>query len=555
MPPSSPNADGLKKLGATPTTAARGFKRFYPLSVRRTNIGLQVQVHWGRLAISSALLLVFGWLGLASAAYIFVKYQRGFTDVRFADMIMLPMRWKAYQVSKGDFLVKAAQNDLKEGNYREAFYALRVGVGKNPSNKEGRLLLAQFYGAWKRPDLAQQVLLEGLPFQPGDQDYLKLLFSFLLQRQEDSRTLALAKELLGKDRTPSPRNQIIALAAASASFFRGNYDQAEDYMRMYGLEYTRDGRLLAARIAWERGFKDQALAQLSQLSSEAPKDEEIYAQSVSYLREAGREDEARRESFLRSLANPNDARARIDLLYALQKQGDVAAVRSNVDDIFRDFANNSNAMLALADFAANTGDTALAKRVYDYANLHKLNWEGSALMMVEANIVAKKYQSALDLVRQLLADNPEWGKRYYSVFNGLQAIAHYGLGDPESAQLFLNNFLTQSNVRADNLIAVSKRLTDVGAQTQARQVLVEAVKADPLNQAALTSLIKLDLSLNNADTLADNIRKLLDLRKPPRDILSAAYRKLGSDLFLFSPGRLVLLQDLRTAINASPTNS
>ncbi len=377
----------------------------------------------------------------------------------------------------------------------------------------------------------------------------------MLQRQEDARTLSLAKDLIGKDRTPSPRNQIVALAAASASFYRGNYDQAEDYIHMFGLEYTRDGRMLAARIAWERGFKDQALAQLSQLASESPKDEEIYAQSVSYLRETGREDEARRESFLRSISNPNDARARIDLLYALQKQGDTAAVASNANDIFNDFSNNSNALLALADFAANTGNPSLAQRVYDYTNLKKLNWEGAALMMVEANIVAKKYQTALDLVRQLLVENPDWGKRYYAVFNGLQAIAHYGLGDPESAQLFLNNFLTQSNVRAENLLAVSKRLIDVGAQTQARQVLVEAVKADPLNQAALTSLIKIDLPLNNTDTLVANIRKLLALRKPPRELLSSAYRKLGSDLFLFSPGRLVLLQDLRAAINASPTSS
>lgn len=555
MPPASSNADNLKEIGSTPFSAAKGIRKFYPFSFRRTNKGWQVQVYWTRLVISSVAVLILGWLSLASAAYFFVKYQRGFSDVRFADMLALPMRWQAYQVSRGDFLIKTAQGDLKDGNYREAFYNLRIGVAKAPSNKEGRLLLAQFYGAWKRPDLAQQELLKGLPFHHDDLDYLKLLFSFLLQHQEDARTLSLAKDFIGKEGTPTLRNQIIALAAATASFYRGNYDQAEDYMKMFGLEYTRDGRLLSARIAWERGFKDQALVQLDRLASELPQDEEIYTQSVSYLREADREDEARRESFLRSISNPNDARARIDLLYALQKEGDSAAVSSNVNDIFRDFANNAEALLALADFAANTGNPALAKRVYDYANLHKLNWEGSALMMVEANIVAKKYKAALDLVRQLLADNPDWGKRYYAVFNGLQAIAHYGLGDPESAQLFLNNFLTQSNMRTENLLAVSRRLMDVGAETQARQVLVEAVKADPLNQAALTNLIKIELPLNNTDTLTANIRKLLNLRKPPTDMLNLAYRKLGSDLFLFSPDRLILLQDLRAAISTSPTNS
>ena len=555
MPPTPTNADDLKKNAQNQSKPARGLKRFYPVTLRRTNQGMQVQVNWGRLVISSIVILSLGWLSLASAAYVFVKYRRGFTDVKFTDMLALPVRWHAFQVAKGDFAIKTAQDQLKAEKYREAFYNLRVGVSKSPANKEGRLLLAQFYGLWKRTDLSQQTLLEGLPYQRNDPDYLKLLFSFLLQRQEDERTLSLCKELLGKDQTPSPRNQLVAMAAASASFFRGNYDQAEDYMRTYNLDSTRDGRLLSARISWDRGLKDIALGQMAQLTTEFPNDEEIYSQSVSYLREAGQDDEARRESFLRSIANPGDARSRIDLLYALQKQGDTAAVKANVEDIFHDFSQNNNALLALADFAANTGNPALAKRVYDYAKAHQQNWDGAALMMVEANIVSKKYQDALELVRQLLKDNPEWGRRYYSVFNGLQAIAHYGLGDAESAQLFLNNFLSQNSVRADNLIAVSKRLMDVGAQAQARQVLVQAVKADPLNQAALTGLIKLDLAMNNTDTLAENVRKLLNMRKPPKDVLSSAYQKLGSDLFLFATDRIALLEDLRKAITTNPASS
>jgi len=556
MPPSSPSSsDDLKRTGPSTPRTVRGLKRFYPLSFRRTSKGWQVQVRWKRLAIFLLLAGGLGWLGLASGAYVFVKYRRGFTDVRYTDMLLLPFRWHAYQIAKGDFFIRTAQDQLKDGKYGQAFQALRIGVAKDPANKDGRLLLAQFYGAWKRTDLAEQTLLDGLPYHRDDQSYLKLLFSFLLQRQEDEKTLALCKDLLGKDRTRTPRNQLVAMAAASASFFRGNYDQAEDDMSAFGLESTRDGRLLSARIAWERGLKDIALAQLGQLASDFPDDEEIYSQSVSYLRDAGRDGEARRESLLRSLSHPRDARARIDLLYALHKEGDSAAVKTNVDEIFQDFAGDANALLALADFAANTGDAALAKRVYDYALARKLNWEGAALMMVEANVVAKNYQAALNLVRRLLKENPEWAKRYYTVFNGLQAIAYYGLGDAESAQLFLNNFLTQTNVRAENLVAVSKRLADVGARAQARQVLAQAVKTDAPNQAALTGLIKLDLALDNTDTLAASVRTLLGMRKPPKDVLNAAYRKLGSDLFLFSPGRLALLEDLRNAIATDPARS
>jgi hypothetical protein len=492
---------------------------------------------------------------MSSAAYAFVKYRRGFTEVKFTDMLLLPARWDASEVARGNFLIKKAQEDLKEQKFREAFYGFRLGLIKAPGNKEGRLLLAQFYGLWKRPDLTRQTLLDGFAYHKTDNDYLKTLFSFLLQQQDDRQVLAYYEELLGDDTSITPRNQLVALAAASSCYFRGNYDQAESILRLYQLESSRDGRLLIARINWDRGAKDQAIERLRELAGELPNDEEIYTQIVTYLREAGRDNEARRESFVRALANPRNARARIDQLYAFHKEGDTTSVKNNVEEIFRDFDADANALLALADFAANSGDPVLARHIYDHSKARNLNWEGAALMTVEANIVAKKYQAALELVRELLKENPDWSKRYYSVFNGLQAIAHYGLSDAEAAQLFLNNFLEQTNVRADNLIAVSKRLLSVGAKAQARQVLEQAVKTDALNQAALTSLVQLDLDLNNTTPLAANVRKLLSMRKPSQAVLTAAYRKLGSDLFLFAPERTALLQDLRAILAVSLAGS
>jgi hypothetical protein len=549
------NADDLKHSRQHPSSAPLGFRRYYPFIIRRKTRGLQIQIFWKQF---TGFILVFGllgWLGGASTAYLFVKYRRGFTEVKFTHMLLLPAKWDEYKVARGEFLIKNAQRDMKEQKFREAFYGLRLGLIKAPAHMEARMQLAQFYGLWKRPDLMRLTLLEGFAHHKNDNTYLKSLFSFLLQQQDDQQVLAYSKELLAHDPAITPRNQLVALAAASSCYFRGNYDEAEAILRRYQLESSRDGRLLAARINWDRGARDQSLARLSELNAEFPDDAEIYAQTVAYLREAGRDDEARRESFLRALANPRNARARIDELYALQKEGRTDAVNHTADDIFNDFSDDSNALLALADFAANSGDPVLARRIYDHSKARNLNWEGAALLTVEANIVAKQYQAGLELVRELLKSNPEWGKRFYSVFNGLQAIANYGLGDAETAQLFLNNFLTQSNVRAENLVAVSKRLLAVGARSQARQVLKQAVKSDPLNQAALTNLVQIDLDLNNTTALAGNVRMLLTMRRPSQDVLRAAYRKLGSDLFLFAPDRSALLTDLRAAINTPLTTS
>lgn len=551
----TPNADDLKRTSPRQSSPKTGLRRLLPFNVSRKKNSWQVQVFWKQLVVSAVLFIVLGWLAAASAAYLFVKYRRGFTEVKFSHMLLLPAKWDEYEIARGEFLIRNAQKDMQEERYREAFYGLRLGLIKAPNNKEARLLLAQFYGLWKRPDLTRLTLIEGMAHHSNDDDYLKIFFSFLLEQQEDKEILAHYKELLGNDPSINKRNQLIAFAAASACYYRGNYDEAETILRRYRLGLTRDGRLLQVRIDWDRGARDQALTRLSELAVEFPKDEEIYAQTVTYLREAGRDAEARRESFMRALGNPRNARARIDQLYALHKEGDTAAVKRNSEEIFSDFLDDSDAMVALADFAANSGDPVLARRVYDHAKARNLNWEGPALMTVEANIVAKEYQSALEVVRELLKANPEWGKRFYSVFNGLQAIANYGLGDAEAAQLFLNNYLSQSSIRTENLIAVSKRLLDVGARSQARQVLEQAVKNDALNQAALTNLIQLDLDLNNTAPLAANVRKLLTMRRPSREVLQSAYRKLGSDLFIFSPDRTALLADLRAAIGAPSTNS
>jgi hypothetical protein len=173
-------------------------------------------------------------------------------------------------------------------------------------------------------------------------------------------------------------------------------------------------------------------------------------------------------------------------------------------------------------------------------------------MTVEAHVVAREYRQSLEACRQMIKDNQEWGKRFYSVFNGLQAIANFGLKDTEAAQLFLSNFLNQSGVRAENLVAVSSRLIDVGAKDQARQVLAQAVKADPMNQTALAGLIRIDLDLGEADTLPVHLRTLLSMRKPPQALLRSAYDKLASDRYVFLPKRAVLLDELHKATLSRP---
>ncbi|HUG10782.1 MAG TPA: hypothetical protein VMM36_07200 [Opitutaceae bacterium] len=513
--------------------------------------GTRIVVDWGRLAVLLVALALAGWFGLATAGYLFVKYQRDFDEVRFVDILM-PNRWNDYRVARGNHYIERAKSELKEGNFREAFHFVRVGVGASPANTEGRLLLAQFFAVWGRTDLAQRTLVEGLPHGGDSPDFLKALFGFLLQNQEDGEALAISKRLLPTIAETSPRNQLVALAAATAHYFRGSYDDAEDLLAGYSLLRTKDGRLLQARIDWDRGARDQALIRLENYAAESPGEDEYFVQLTAFHREAGDWADVQRLAILRQLTNPQNPAPQIDLLYAYAETGSREKVREETEAVFREFATNSQVILALGDFAANQGDIELAHRVLDHSRFHNLGSEGPALMLAESHVVAKRYSEALALIQQFSRENPEWVKRYAAVFNGLQAIASFGHGSRDDGELYLNTFLSQPSLRAENLVAVSGRLLSIGATEPARRVLAAATQTDPKNQAALTRLIELDLESGRTDDLLPNIRRLLMMRRPSPTLLASAARTLGSDRHFYLAGRDELLGEIEQALRAAP---
>jgi Flp pilus assembly protein TadD len=503
------------------------------------------------------LMVILGWLSMASAAYFFVKYRRDYSEVKFRHMLLYPFEKEAYRSDRGDYLVEVAKNQITERRYRDAFYNLRVGSSLSPKNRDGRLLLSQFYAAWQRPDLAKILLVDGLVYHSSDSEYLDALFNFLLQRQADSELIQLTDKMLNDlspDAIASGLSNLIGMARATAQFFRGNFDAAEETLRKFKLNNEIDGQILLIRINWERGERDGPLENLANLALQAPDNDRIYAQHTAFLREIGRDDDLRRMVVLRQLSYPDRPRPRIDLLYIYDKAGNETGVNLGVEDVFRDFGKDAEVMLGLGDFAANTGRAALARRIYDHCKANDLPWEGAALMTVEAHVVAKEYKEALAACTQMQEDNPDWGKRFGYVFNGLQAIANFGMADVEAAQLFLNNFLNQSGIRAENLVAVSNRLVTVGAFDQARVVLAQAIKSDPLNQTALTGIIRLDLQRGHADSATTYLRSLLDSRKPPRALLADAYDRLSSDHYLLTPNRLHVLNDIQKVLVAQRVN-
>jgi hypothetical protein len=506
------------------------------------------RVRWLRVGVVLSVLAVACYLAVATAAFVFVRQVRQVDTASWWD-VALPWRWEHYRVARGEQQIAEAKHFVEEGKLLEALLYLRTGIASSPANRDGRLLLVDLLGAAQRPQVARATLLEGLRWHAGDPVYVKPVLTYLLQQQEDAHVVALAGKYL---RTAEPSGDVarlFALAAATAGYFRGNYDQAEDCLRQVPrLAESRDGRLLAIKIERDRGYGELALLRLRQLATELPHDAEVARDLVSLLRARGLADEARRTNLAFQIAHPTLAGPRIELLHAYREAGETARVAREVATLLRDFAADNGALLALADFGANAGDVALVKRIAAQAEGRKLPTAPYAFLAVEAALVAKDYRGALDAIRAYLIDASDWAQRYRALFDSLQALAHYGLGDPTSARSSLESFLEQPNLRADNLLAVANRFADLGAAEQAWQTLARAVAVDPQNQAAMTRLVELDLQLGRMEELATHVRQFVKLRRPSPEILRVVQFKLGSDLWMFSPETPRTLEVVRAAL-------
>lgn len=491
------------------------------------------RVRWRRLALVLLVLSAAAYLTGASGIYYFDRVHKRNPAVRFIDVV-LPSRWPNLRTARGEYFFREARLRLAEEKFSEALMLAGRGLELCPADRDGRLFVAKLRHASRGAATARQTLLEGLRFHADDAEFLKHVFHFLLRQRDDGEVIGLVSRLKAERRPGPDAARVLAFAAATAAHHLGHYDQAEDYLRSApGLGATRDAALLATRIERERGYPRLALVHLQQIASSFPDDFEIHHELVAQLREVGREDEARRTSLTFQLAHPTRPEARVLLLEAYRRAGENARLAVEVESLLGDFATDLPALTALAEFGASAGEPALVRRVAEHAMQRRLPSEAFSFLAVEAAIVARDYRGAIDRLRELSEKATPEG-RLRSLSDSLLAIAHLGLGDSSTAQIFLTNLLQQPNLPAENLQVVAARFAALDAMRPAWQVLQKAVAVDPLNQAALSRLIELDLTLNRVDELAGHLQRLLRMRRPSPDLLRVAERKMGSDLFLFS---------------------
>ncbi|GHB97646.1 tetratricopeptide repeat protein [Cerasicoccus arenae] len=510
-----------------------------------------IQFRWGRILAVLFSLVIIGYISLTTALFFFFKEVQKFDDVKYTDMFTIFLNMKEHRAKVGDYQIEKAKEMLEDGNYRDAFTFLREGVQRSPTNLEGRLLVSEFFiyiPNMQDTDRALALLSEGLPYAHDDARYLQRYIKLLLRQQEDEEVINIAQEILAEK--PSDEiTELLATAAATAHLYRGNFDEAEDFVRTYDLEKRLDGLRLSARITWERGAQKAAIAKLENGIGKFNTDEPLYAGLSQYYRDRGEGEKAREYAVLRNIDAPLAVSPRVDLLYTLSLTGQNERAKNEADAILRQFRNDEAAMMKLANYATDEGLVDLARRIYEQALENDFPIAPFALLLIESHITAGDYQGAISFSEELAKERPAWLEQNMPIFNSLRAVAYYGVGNENLADIYIEQFLQQPNLRVESLMAVSRRFSQLGGDKYSRQVLKQAYENNPKNQAALSNLIEIEIKTGNAAELGNYLKKLLQMRRPSVDILQQAYQKLGSDRFIFTPDRENLLIELNTVLN------
>ena len=258
---------------------------------------------------------------------------------------------------------------------------------------------------------------------------------------------------------------------------------------------------------------------------------------------------------LRSIENPFSVEQRMEYLNLQAKTGDAEAVKKAEESLLKQYAGDYNAMLVLGNYAADNGNIALMRKIYDGAIVNNFPIGAFCLLLLETMITDGDYKGAVDFSEEILKEKPVWARRYEDVLGCLRAISYYATGNANMSEIIMKDVLNRGTATPRVLVATARRMDKLGAMAFAQKLLETAVEKYPKHQLALTRLIQFEINQGNSTNLDKHIVRLLAMRRPPRELVLEARKNLSSDKFIFTKNRDKIMREIDTLVNSKNATS
>ena len=509
---------------------------------------VRIRILWGRVAALLVILGCLAWFAKSWGLYLFFRNVRDFEEVSFMDMVWFPMNRDNVRVQQGNYQIEQGKQALEREDYRRAFTLLREGVARSKANLEGRMLLAQIYAGW-RPDLANDLLVDGIEYGIKDTDYMRLMGGLLLRQKEDQRVLELTEGLLDEELTEEAR-QILLVTRLQAAMNHGRYGIVRNIFENSEMNRTMDGLLIGTRIYARTGRSQDAVNVLKAALESIPEEQAnpVYEQLISIYKAEGEFGKARESALEMMLANALAWRPRILLVDVLSASGMNERRDGEIQSILKEFRNDEQAMAALAQLSADYGNVSAASRLYEVALENGYSLSLFSLTLAEAMVQDGQYERAIELCNELSREDPAWMLTAEAAFYAIRSLAYFGSADEELGNLYLKNFLESERTNDAQLYQAARRFQDLGFQRQALKLLQEAYARDSQNERVLAAMIEAEMDLGIFFSLDRHIRELFGLRRTEYAIIEGILSRLRSDRFLFTKDRGELLDGLEAIL-------
>jgi len=540
--------------------------------------------NWKRIGLLFPVFLLILWVTLSEVNYFKERYMNGIPTTRRADMylylpdtvvdsasnlfrgkeqIRLRERQKlltvkdsygrsAHLYRKGEYFVSVAKAALTRQDYAEFARYIGTGAQLSPANLEAQRLCADLFFQFQRPLDAYQLLEESLEFAKNDKGYFRQYIDRCFLFDQDARLIATATKFL-EDKEVAPEIKAdLQLAAAQAQFLRGNFTEASKLIKDHQLDQTADGFLLNCQILWESGDRAGALAELDAALAAYPAGLRLLATKAFWLKEQGELSRAKDCLDLMDVSAPGKPEPLIQSLNVLPGEANRAARAAIIEKTIGIFGNQERPMLDLARFGNEVADVALTARLAKLAKDRRFaNRVRFDLVHVESLLNAGRARETILLVDDLYkqAERDQWVPETRMSFEALRTIAYFADGQTEIGSINLQKLMQNRKVPPQILISASRKLIVAKRYDEANDVLIQAHLQNESNQAVLQQIVQLKLDHPRiAADLETYLRRLMENRRPSKEVLQAALRRLGSDVYLFSGNRETLLRDIETKL-------
>ncbi|MBA3850352.1 MAG: hypothetical protein C0502_10225 [Opitutus sp.] len=466
---------------------------FSALALRRQEEAVPIwnfEIYWKRLALGGAALAAAGYLGAVTALWLWLDRVPQ-NQVTWATIALAPVRWEQFREQRGDTAIALALERLRQRDYAEAHYGLRVGLARSPGHVPGRIALARLLNG-SDPAQALAVLEAGLAHTPEDPVLLRALFGLYRVQQAGGRALEKTAGLLGRRPPLSPAaHRLVVVARANSLIDAGDLAGAEKALREAPpATDPRDGAaldLLHAETLVRLGRGSEARELLAGLEKTGPVSMELCRLHAELAIAEGSEPAL--EGALRRMKVAANGQPQAHL-YAFQAWHRMKrpTYRERAElEFYRGFGGNDSALQLFAASAANLGLPDVVQRAQNVAAASGLSPFAFRVHLTELALRRGEFDEALRLLgsweRQIDTLKPL--QRFYPEFIGRLARASVA-GEAQQADTLAAPF---GHLRGRASVGMYRLAAEVlersGQPDGARQVVQLGLRSYPWSDPLL----------------------------------------------------------------------